>query len=200
MCLCGIDWTDISAIATLVMAILTFLTLCVSVYLIHDDRRPRLQFSIVKIEQAFYLKVKNIGSRAARKVKLKVEGEPIDNALFPQIRDAFDFLKGHSFYVEAGAEKYFCLGPDKLNHKKIDECGKWLIKDNEIPQWVEKYHNKDISIKATYNCIYWEKEKFSIQGFISLAAYRPNTPLEQVVDSLHAINKTLKEINKKWKN
>jgi len=200
MCLCGIDWTNISAIATLVMAVLTFLTLCVSVYLIHDERRPHLQLSIVKIEQAFYLKVKNVGSRAARGVKLIVEGEPIENTLFPQIREAFEFLRNHPFYVEAGAEKYFCLGPDKLNHKKIDECEKWLSKDHDISGWVDKYQDKEISIKVTYNRWYRENEKFSIQGFISLAAYRHNTPLEQVVVSLHAINKTLKEINKKWKN
>ena len=192
MCLCGIDWTDVSAIATLVMAVLTFLTLCVSVYLIHDERRPHLQFSIVKIEQAFYLKVKNVGSRTARNVKLKVEGEPIKNTLFPQIKEAFDFIKEHPFYVEAGAEKFFCLGPDKLNHKKIDECGKWLEKDREIPQWVEKYHNKDISIKATYNCIYWEREKFSIQGYISLAAYKVKNPSERIAESINDINKKLK--------
>lgn len=193
MCLCGIDWTDIGAIATLVMAVLTFLTLCVNLYLIIDERRPHLQFSIVKIEQAFYLKIKNVGSRAARKVNLTVKGEPIENALFPQIKEAFDYLKKHPFYVEAGAEKYFCLGPDKLNHKKIDECGKWLTKDSEIPQWVEKYQDKDIVVKATYNCIYWEKEKFSIRGFISLAAYKVKRPSERIAESINDINKKFKK-------
>lgn len=192
MCLCSIDWTDISAIATLVMAVLTFLTLCVNVYLIFDERRPHLQFSIVKIEQAFYLKVKNVGSRAARKVNLTVKGEPIKNTLFPQIKEAFDYLKKHPFYVETGAEKYFCLGPDKLNHKKLDECEKWPGKDSEIPLWVEKYHDKDISIKAIYNGIYWEKEKFSIQGFISLAAYKVKNPSERIAESMNDINKKIK--------
>lgn len=193
MCLCGIDWTALAAIGTLVMTVLTFVTLCVNVYLIHDERRPRLQFSIVKIEQAFYLKVKNVGSRTARKVKLIVEGEPISNTLFPHIKEAFDFLKEHPFYVEAGGEKYFCLGPDKLNHKKIDECGKWLVKDAEIPQWVEKYHDKEISIKVSYNRWYYEKEAFSIRGFISLAAYKINNPSKQIVETLQNINKSLKK-------
>lgn len=84
-CIAGLD-------ANGVMAILTFLALCVNVYLIIDERRPHLQFSIVKIEQAFYLKVKNVGSRAARKVNLTVKGEPIENTLFPQIKEAFDYL------------------------------------------------------------------------------------------------------------
>lgn len=184
-CIAGLD-------ANGVMAILTFVALCVNVYLIIDERRPHLQFSIVKIEQAFYLKVKNVGSRAARKVNLTVKGEPIENTLFPQIKEAFDYLKKHPFYVESGAEKYFCLGPDKLNHKKIDECEKWLGKDREIPQWVEKYQDKDISVKATYNCIYWEKEEFSIQGFVSLAAYKVKQPSERIAESINDINKKIK--------
>ena len=185
---CFINWD-----ANSIMAFITFITLCVNVYLIIDERRPHLQFSIVKIEQAFYLKVKNVGSRAARKVNLAVKGEPIENTLFPQIKEAFDYLKKHPFYVEAGAEKYFCLGPDKLNHKKIDECEKWLEKDSEIPQWAEKYHNKDISIEATYNGIYWEKEKFSIRGFISLAAYKVKNPSERIAESINDINKKIKK-------
>ena len=110
-CMTGLDTNSI-------IAILTFITLCVNVYLIIDERRPRLQFGIVKIGQAFYLKVKNVGTRTARNVKLVVEGEPIENSLFPKITDSFQFLKEHPFYVEAGAEKYFCICPDKLNHKK----------------------------------------------------------------------------------
>jgi len=186
-CCCSIEWDSNS-----IMAILTFIALCVNIYLIIDERRPRLQFGIVKIGQAFYLKVKNVGTRTARNVKLVVEGEPVEHSLFPKIRDSFQFLKEHPFYVEAGAEKFFCICPDKLNHKKIDECGPWLEKDAEIPQWTEKYHNKDIHIKATYNCWFSEEEKFSVRGFISLAAYRVKDPTERVVESISNINETLK--------
>lgn len=185
-CMTGLDTNSI-------IAILTFITLCVNVYLIIDERRPRLQFGIVKIGQAFYLKVKNVGTRTARNVKLVVEGEPIENSLFPKITDSFQFLKEHPFYVEAGAEKYFCICPDKLNHKKIDECEPWLGKDTEIPQWVEKYHSKDIHIKATYNRWFSIEECFSVQGYISLAAYKVKSPTERVVESISSINKTLKD-------
>ena len=177
----------------LIMAILTFLALCVNIYLIVDERRPHLQFSIVKVQQAFYLKIKNVGSRNARNVKLEVKGEPIENSISDKIKESFSFLASHPFYIEAGAEKYFCIAPDKLDLSKLSECSKWLncATEQKIAEWVDKYHNKDITISASYNCFYSTKEQFSISGFISLSAYRFKPYQEQLIE-------TIKQLNNKW--
>ena len=190
--LCCIEnWNMISALANCVLAFLTFVTIVVNIVLIWDSKRPHLQFAITKKEQAFYLKVINVGETPAKKIRLKVSGAPIENSLYKQIKESFEFLKSHSFYIEAHSEKYFCICPDKLDTTK-DNYKKWLtnnITQKQITDWADDYHDAEIKVKATYNRIYCASERFSIRGFISLVAYKVKSPLERIAESLSEKNK-----------
>ena len=194
-----IDWNAVSAISNIVLAVIAVLSLIFNFWVIYNSNRPRLQFSIVKIEQAFYLKVKNVGARMAKDIRLKVTGEPISNSLYNTIKKAFDYLAENPFYLEAGGEKYFCLCPDKIDTSKKSDWKKWLNNNNvtieQISDWADKYHDKKIIIHVRYNCCHCESNSFSIKGYISLAAYGVKSPIQQIAETLRDIKNDFENKN-----
>ena len=55
-------WTMISAIATAVMALATFITIVITLWQIKENQRARLIFSIVRKDDYVCLKIENIGN------------------------------------------------------------------------------------------------------------------------------------------
>ena len=73
--LCTIDWAAVSAIASLLMVIATFITLRQNKGQLNqmkkqwsEERRARLEFSIVFINQYIMLKVENVGIDRAKDI------------------------------------------------------------------------------------------------------------------------------------
>jgi len=187
-CFCGIDWNCI-------LAVLTFITLCINVFLIIDERRPHLQFSIEKYEDFFFLKVKNVGRSTAKDVTLNVKGLPIENSLYEEIKNSFIYLREHPFYIEPGDSKYFRLAPDKFDKSNSEKCKRMLSKTSleDFESWVDNYLNLDIKIQTHYNKFYCKKASFSIRGFLSYAAYKVKSPSERIAISLGEISNYYKK-------
>lgn len=83
--LCTIDWAAVSAIASLLMVIATFITLRQNKGQLNqmkkqwsEERRARLEFSIVFINQYIMLKVENVGIDRAKDIKLSFNKEFLD--------------------------------------------------------------------------------------------------------------------------
>lgn len=73
MLICCVNWEAVSAISNIVMATIAFMSLGVSFYLLHkerkqriEDNRARIDFSIIKHRHGYYLCVENVGKVAQR--------------------------------------------------------------------------------------------------------------------------------------
>ena len=190
-CICGLD-------SNCILAILTFITLCINVYLIIDERRPHLQCGIEKYEDFFFLKVKNVGRRVAKNVTLNVKGLPIEDSLYEEIKNSFIYLREHPFYIEPGDSKYFRLAPDKFDKTDPEKCKKMLSKISlsDFEKWIDKYHNIEIKIQTHYSNFFSNKARFSIRGFLSYAAYKVKSPSDRIAISLEEISSFYKKESK----
>ncbi len=85
-CTCNIDWTAVSAIATLIMAIATFFTIRQNKKQLDEmkrqwseERKPRIRLSIENYGIHCYLKVENLGVVPAYNVKLTIDPQSVNN-------------------------------------------------------------------------------------------------------------------------
>ena len=168
---CNIDWDALSAISNIVMVLIAFGSLGFSFYLLNrekrlreEDSRARMDCSIIKHFNAYYLLVENVGKETAYKVNIQVKGKIIDGSLYKQVKDIFEELKEKDLIIKSGDKKYFFLCPDKLE-KDVRYVWRKDETLNDINQWVAEYEQDEISIHIKYNKKYDLSHKFSIINF-----------------------------------
>ena len=100
ICLCNCDWTAISAISNIIMTLIALGTLIFSICLLfrekklrQEDIRARLDYSIIKYQNAYYLLVENVGKEMAYDVSVGVKGKIIEESIYSQVRETFSRLE-----------------------------------------------------------------------------------------------------------
>lgn len=185
-CCYNINWDAISAISNILMALIAFGSLGFSFYLLNrekrlreEDLRARVDCSIIKHFNAYYLLVENVGKETAYKVNIQVKGKIIDCSLYKQVKDIFEELKEKDLIIKSGDKKYFFLCPDKLE-KDVQFPWRKDEKLDDINLWVAEHEQNEISIHVKYNKKYCLSHKFSIINFDFAGSTKILSPIEQI--------------------
>lgn len=190
-----------SALSNMVMAFIALCSLLFSIFLLlrerkrrKEDVRARLDCSIVKYVNAYYLLIENVGKEAAYDVNISVQSKLIEEGLYDQVRSTFSELAKTQFIIKGGDKKYFFLSPDKLER---DVRCYWRKTESidDINQWVEVHENDEISIQVKYNGRYELDRSFCIKNFNFIGETRILNPVEQISGVISDMdNYTLDEI------
>ena len=186
ICLCNCDWTAISAISNIIMTLIALGTLIFSIYLLfrekklrQEDIRARLDYSIIKYQNAYYLLVENVGKEMAYDVSVGVKGKIIEESIYSQVRETFSRLENVKLIIKPEEKIYFFLCPDKLKRN-----ARYIWRQTEtiedINQWVDKYEKDEIHVTIQYNKKYSSSHKFSIKNFNYYGSTKILNPLEQI--------------------
>ena len=191
--MCESFWIMLSAIASALMAIATFITIAITLKQNREAVRARLLFSIVRKEDDVYLKIANVGSSVARDIRIRFSQNFKDMLIVNSLRERYDSLEKTSFSIDAKDAKYYIIIPSMDR-----ETGRWFVYDkekvsqNEINEWHKKYDKVEFSIGGTYNDQYDINERMSIYGFLNVGAVEIN----EVASALRIQNDLLRKIEK----
>ena len=187
-CTCNIDWTAVSAIATLVMALATFITIRQNKKQLkelqrqwNEANRARLTFSIVVINGLYLLKITNYGTATAYNISIKLRGDLVDNHFSDSIKDWAQALESKPFCIEAGVSKHYDISPIS-GYENCCIHGK-TYSGAQIDKWLEEHKGDKISITGKYCDRYDISEEFSIEDFIN-GAMVVNNELVSAIDRL----------------
>ena len=190
MLICCVNWEAVSAISNIVMAAIAFMSLGVSFYLLHkerkqriEDNRARIDFSIIKHMHGYYLCVENVGKETAYDIKVYVSGLPIENNLYDFVKKVFVDLKDSSFVLKGGAKRYFYISPSIMKYNIKLPWKEKKTKD-EINNWLKEYEEKTITINGKYNNKYSIKESFTIRDFNILGTFQIPSPIESIAEAV----------------
>lgn len=191
--MCESFWIMISAIASALMAVATFITIAITLKQNREVVRARLLFSIVRKEDDVYLKIANVGSSVARDIHIRFSQNFKDMLIVNSLRERYESLEKISFSIDAKDAKYYIIIPSMDK-----EIGRWFVYDkekvsqNEINEWHKKYDKVEFSITGTYNEGYDINERISIYGFLNIGAVEIN----EVASVLRIQNDLLRKIEK----
>lgn len=186
ICLCDMDWTAMSALSNMAMVFIALCSLIFSICLLlrerklrKEDLRARLDFSIVKYANAYYLLIENVGKEAAYDVNISVQSRLIEEGLYEQVRLTFSELGKTKFIIKGGDKKYFFLCPDRLE-KDVRCYWRKTESIDVINQWVEAHEIDEISVYAKYNNRFKLTRRFCIKNFNFIGETKMLSPIEQV--------------------
>jgi hypothetical protein len=186
ICFCHIDWAAVSAISNMIIALIALATLIYSFYLLFreknrrkEDLRARLDCSLIKYMNAYYLLIENVGKEAAYDISITVKGKVIDEGLYEYVRDTFSKLEKTPLIMKGGEKKYFFICPDRMER---NVRYKWRQKEtiDDINKWVTLHENDEIKVSAQYNKRYNLSCNFSIKNFDFIGSTKILDPIEQI--------------------
>ena len=204
--MCNLTWNNsisISDIADLSMAFFALATLIFSLWQTYqmrkqqqEEERARLLFSIISYKGLFLLKISNIGKRTAYNIKIKVDGDFIENHFYKNIKKEYEELAKTAFVLTGGDSKYYYLSPVTSNNKTTHYIGEEEYAATMVNQWLEENLSSSITINGNYCDKYPVNEVVSIHEFIPGKSFVVQTVTE---DSLESISEALAshKINKK---
>ena len=195
----SIDWTAISAIATLLMTIATFVTIIYNRKQIkeiqrqwYEEHKARLLFSIVVYNGLFLLKVENAGTRPAYNIHLKINDSFLDKMLVKSSRARMINMFSKNLYMQPGRTIYCSISPtygtDSLRTNDGLSYSREQINNN-----LDILTKEPITLTGTYNNQEVINEEFTMDDFIGSIVVQD--PISEAIDDC---NKTLKEINKQF--
>ena len=191
--MCESFWIMLSAIASALMAIATFITIAITLKQNREAVRARLLFSIVRKEDDVYLKITNVGNSVARDIRIRFSQNFKDMLIVNSLRERYDSLEKTSFSIDAKDAKYYIIIPSMDR-----ETGRWFVYDkekvsqNEINEWHKKYDKVEFLIEGAYNDRYDINERMCIYGFLNVGAFEIN----EVASALRIQNDLLRKIEK----
>lgn len=116
--LCTIDWVAISAAISLLMVIATFITLWQNRKQLNEikkqwneERRARLEFSIVAIDKCFMLKIENIGKNRAKDIKLSFNKDFVDLVYVESHKKHLDLTSSKKISLQSRNAYYSLISP-----------------------------------------------------------------------------------------
>lgn len=186
ICLCNCDWSAISAISNIIMTLIALGTLIFSICLLfrekklrQEDIRARLDYSIIKYQNAYYLLVENVGKEMAYDVSVGVKGKIIEESIYSQVRETFSRLENVKLIIKPEEKIHFFLCPDKLK-RNVRYTWRQTETIEDINQWIDKYEKDEIHVTIQYNKKYSLSHKFSIKNFNYYGSTKILNPLEQI--------------------
>lgn len=218
----NIDWTAISAVATSVMAVATFITIQQNKKQLQEMRRQwnetnraRLTFAIIAYDGALLLKISNCGTATAYNIVVNFNANFLDNHFSSAITKTLKSLGCQPFCIEAGVSKYYHISPTYTNGTCT--IGKEVFTGEQIKQWLDEHKSDKIEITGRYCDLFEIKEVFSIDEYINggiivwdqltLAVERikkgtivQNNQYAPIQKSLHIIAEGISEIKGQYSN
>lgn len=191
--MCEIFWIMISAIASALMAIATFVTIAITLKQNREAVRARLLFSIVRKDDAVHLKIANVGNSVATDIQIQFSEEFKSMLISNELRDRYELLEQTLISIGAKDAKFYTIIPifdDKERYYFYGGKEKYIQKD--INEWHRRYDKVEFELKGTYNKRYKFKERMSIYGFLNVGAVEIN----EVASVLRRQNDLLMDIKK----
>lgn len=160
MCICFfkcINWEAWTAIGTVAMAVVTFITLFISKQQLEETRkqlkessRPRIIISIQIREGDFLLRIENTGLTAAHVTKLRFNEFFKEKLLVKQLRDRFIYLEESELVINARESKYFDFHPT-MEHSMYHyyRTGE-VYKQADVAEWLKLHSNDEIVVGCEY--------------------------------------------------
>ncbi len=190
--MCETFWIMISAIATALMAIATFITIAITLKQNREAIRARLLFSILRKDDAVFLKIANVGNSVATDIHIHFSRNFKEMLLADGLREKFESLEQISFSIDAKDAKYYKIIPT------MDEDGggfytygeKERFTQKDINEWHKRNDKIEFVVSGTYNGIYQFNERMSIYAFLNVGAVEIN----EVASVLRRQNELLKKI------
>lgn len=116
-----------------------------------EDRKARLEFTIVPNDMSFMIRIKNIGKLPAYNIQMKFNKEFIESLIDETIKDTYSKLMKKNFTLGAGESKYFYLSPIYSHHVDSYTIGKEYYSSSYVNKWLDGFRHKLIVIDAHYN-------------------------------------------------
>lgn len=205
MCICYFKdlspdaWT---AIGTIAMAVVTFITLFISKQQLEETRkqlkessRPRINISIQIREGDFLLRIENTGLTAAHVTKLRFNDFFKEKLMVKQLRDRFIYLEESELVINARESKYFDFHPT-MEHSMYHyyRTGE-VYKQADVAEWLKLHSNDEIVVGCEYVEI-GDNKKYSASMKTKLGNHYglSRAICDTEVDALLKINNKLGEI------
>lgn len=116
-----------------------------------EDRKARLEFTIVPNDLSFMIRIKNIGKLPAYNIQMEFNKEFIESLIDKTIKDTYSKLMKKNFTLGAGESKYFYLSPIYSHHVDSYTIGKEYYCSSHVNKWLDGFRHKLIVIDAHYN-------------------------------------------------
>lgn len=159
-----------------------------------DAVRPHLMFDIIVYQNAFYLRIRNIGQFDAYNVSVKI-GDDFINEIQDKHRDIFRLMQ-HPFYVPSNSSKYFFIGWCE------DINAEWKDKNvvlNATGSYCDKYPiNVQIDLNLFVNKMHFvvDDELTTAVKYIKQGLITQNDQYYTIQKSLDVIAKNLDKVSK----
>lgn len=170
-----IDWVAISAVATALMTLVTFLTLIQNRKQLnelkrqwHEANNAKLIFSIIIIDNLLIcLEVRNIGNSLAENIKFSINDSFLDKLIHPRLKETFVNLDKHSFFLKPNEKKQFLLchtrSGENTSHYKLYDTN---ISIEQSDKNYDELINEPILIEGKYNNTEIINQEFKIKNFL----------------------------------
>jgi len=181
--LCKMDWVAVSAIATFVMVIATFLALRQNKKQLkelkrqwQEEHKARLEFSIDTKYCTFFLKMQNVGKSDAYIKKIEINEEFLNEIPIDCRKKLLNYLCTNSLRIKPSKAKYYVLSE--------------VQRDD-----LEEFKSIPIIITAIHNSGFIQKEEFTINDYDYIGR---SLPVENGIEmELKGIKEYLKIIKEK---
>ena len=185
--------TTISAIATALMAIGTFITIVITIKQNREALRARLIFAIVRKDDYVCLKVANVGNSVATDIHIKFSQNLKDMLIVDTFKERFQMLERTSLSIDAHDAKYYRIVPisDK-NAANYCLGNKDRVNSQPVCDWHEQYKTVEFMVYGKYCGCYTFQEKLSIVSFLNVGAVETN----EIAEVLRQQNEILRKLNK----
>lgn len=192
--MCESFWIMISAIASALMAIATFITIVITLKQNTDAVRARLLFSIVRKDDNVYLKVANVGNSVATDIHMHFSKVFKKMLIAKTFKERFELIERTSISIDAKDSKFYMIIPaiDKDRGRDYIFGGNEHFTQTDVNKWHEQYDKVEFVVRGTYNGRYKFEEHMSIYGFLNIGAVEIN----EVASVLRIQNDVLRKIEK----
>ena len=205
----SIDWTAVSAIATLLMTIATFITIIYSRKQMKEIQRQweeknkaRLAFSIISESGLFMLKIENAGNRTAYDVHINIDDEFIDKMLIADFANQLKGLSEKKMVLRPGRILYYAISPIQSDKANTHTTQNGSYSHSEVNDNLNIIFKEPIIIKGSYNEHEKINECFSIDDFVgSIIVYsQTEKGLKEISKQVKELSKTLLSVNDNLKS
>lgn len=194
----SVDWTAVSAIATLLMTIATFVTIIYTRKQMkevqkqwEETNKAHLAFSIISDSGLFILKIENTGNRTAYDVHINIDDEFINKMLITDFADQLKGLSEKKMVLQPGRSLYYAISPIRSDKDGTITTHNGTYSHNDVNKNLNIILKEHIFIKGGYNEHEKINECFSIDDFVgSIIVY------SQTEKGLNEIGKQVKELSK----
>lgn len=206
MCICylkNINWEAWTAIGTIAMSVVTFVTLFISKQQLEESRkqikessRPRIIISIQIREGDFLLRIENAGLTTAHVTKLRFNNFFKEKLMVKQLCDRFVYLEDAELVINARESKYFDFHPT-MEHSTCHyyRTGE-IYNQAQIAEWLKLHSNDEIVVDCEYVAIGdAEKHKASMKTKLGNHYGQSRVICDSELTALLKIEKKLGEID-----